>query len=348
MRRAAVLAARGANLTAPNPRVGAVVLDRDGAPVGEGWHGADGAAHAEVIALAQAGSRARSGTVVVTLEPCNHHGRTPPCTHALLAAGISRVVYAVPDPNPTATGGAQFLAEYGIEVIPGVGAAEAYEANHEWLTAITNQRVHITYKAAMTVDGRVAARDGTSQWISSPAARHDGHRLRAQSDVIVAGRGTVEADGARLTARDDDGNLLPNQPLRVVVDSAGRTPSDAPVRDSSAPTMLATTTRYGPGPGGVDLLRLARGLFADGHRAALLEGGPTLAASFLAAGLVDRLVIYLAPLLLGAGRPLTADLGVATLADAGHWQLLDVTRIGPDLRLTYARTSDTIARPGAT
>lgn len=289
--------------------------------------------------------------MVVTLEPCHHHGRTPPCTRALLTAGIFRLVYALPDPNPTAAGGAAFLAAHGVDVVAGVGEAEAREANHEWLTAIVRRRVHVTYKAALTLDGRLAAADGTSQWISSPASRRDAHRLRSMADVIIAGRGTVATDQARLTARDDAGAALPHQPLRVVVDSVGRTPADAPVRDNTAATLLATTARYGsadyPAGSGVDLGRLARGLFDDGHRAALLEGGPTLAASFLSAGLVDRLVLYVAPLLLGAGPALTADLGLRTLADAERWQLHDLTRIGPDARLTYTRTHDS-SDPGAT
>ncbi|WGW13430.1 bifunctional diaminohydroxyphosphoribosylaminopyrimidine deaminase/5-amino-6-(5-phosphoribosylamino)uracil reductase RibD [Saxibacter everestensis] len=336
MTRAIELSLLGANGCAPNPRVGAVILDPHGDIVGEGWHERPGEPHAEVHALRAAGDRARGGTAIVTLEPCNHHGRTPPCSATLLEAGIARVVYAVADPTSDAQGGGASLAGNGIDISSGMHERAARAANQEWLTAVARRRVHLTYKAAMTIDGRIAAEDGTSQWISSASSRADVHRLRGQADVVIAGRGSVLLDGARLTARDAAGRLLDHQPLRVVVDSQGRTPPDAPVRNDDAPTLIATTAEFGAGDDGrVDLESLSRVLFDRGHRGALLEGGATLGSAFLRAGLVDRLILYVAPLMLGSGTSVINDLGLHTLADATRWQLDDTTILGGDVRLSY-------------
>jgi diaminohydroxyphosphoribosylaminopyrimidine deaminase/5-amino-6-(5-phosphoribosylamino)uracil reductase len=335
MRRAVELAGRGAATTNPNPAVGAVVLDAAGAVVGEGWHEHRGGPHAEVVALAQAGERARGGTLVVTLEPCDHTGRTGPCTAALLAAGVRRVVYAVDDPTEAAAGGAAVLRAAGVEVEAGVGAAGAERVNERWLTAQRLGRPYVVWKFAATLDGRVSAADGTSRWISSPESRADTHELRAAVDTIVVGVGTVLVDDPHLTVRAADGALADRQPLRVVVDSDGRTPVGARIRDGAAPTWVATADEVGREPDGrVDLVALLGELWRRGRRYVLLEGGPRLAGAFLRAGLVDRVVSYHAPLLLGAGSSALAGTGIGTLADAVHLDVDDVTRIGPDLRVS--------------
>jgi diaminohydroxyphosphoribosylaminopyrimidine deaminase/5-amino-6-(5-phosphoribosylamino)uracil reductase len=335
MRRAIALASRGTGTTRPNPVVGAVVLDPAGAVVGEGWHERAGGPHAEIVALAAAGHRARGGTAVVTLEPCAHTGRTAPCVQALLDAGIRRVVYAVADPTDTAGGGAAALKEAGLDVEGGLLADEAAEVNVRWHTAVRRHRPWVIWKVAATLDGRVAAPDGTSRWISSPESRADTHALRACCDTIVAGSGTVLADDPALTVRDPDGALLGEQPLRVVVDTHGRTPADARVRDLAAPTWVATVAELGAGPDGrVDLVALVDALFGRGRRVALLEGGPRLAGGFLRAGLVDEVVAYLAPRLLGAGHAALEGTGVTTLGDALSLDVREVSRVGPDVRIT--------------
>ncbi|MEV0228980.1 bifunctional diaminohydroxyphosphoribosylaminopyrimidine deaminase/5-amino-6-(5-phosphoribosylamino)uracil reductase RibD [Nonomuraea sp. NPDC050786] len=484
MARAVELAARGHGTTSPNPVVGCVVLDAAGLVVGEGFHAYAGGPHAEVVALAQAGERARGGTAYVTLEPCDHTGRTGPCSRALLSAGIARVVIAVADPNPKAAGGAARLRAHGVSVTTGVLAAEASLVNEEWLTYARLGRSHVTWKFAATLDGRSAAADGTSKWITSPEARADVHRLRAASDAIVAGIGTVLADDPHLTARPSAAAALPvsaahagdgprrepegqpgegggrgpegrpdegggrwmegrpdeggargpedrggvgggvlapagggagdgqgavadeggrrgtglepgaggrvlqgrkakgRGPLRVVVDTRARTPRDARVLDDSAPTLIAvaedavaedavtedavagtstsagsgTSTGSGTGTGlglglKADLLRLprhGRGLDLDALLKELaareivsvfLEGGPTLAGEFLRRGLVDRVVAYVAPALLGSGRAALGAAGVGTIGEIHRLTFDEISLIGPDVRL--------IARPAA-
>lgn len=335
MRRAIALARTGLGDTGSNPSVGCVLLDATGRHVGEGRTAAGGRPHAEVVALAEAGAAARGGTAVVTLEPCDHTGGTGPCTGALVAAGVSRVVLAVRDPNPLAAGGLDTLRAAGVDVEAGVREDEAREAIIGWLTAIRLGRPYVIWKYAATLDGRSAASDGTSQWITSAEARVDVHRLRATVDAMIAGVGTVVADDPRLTVRSPDGGVAWRQPLRVVVDSTGRTPETARVLDRAAPTWVATTADVGSGPDGrVDLAALLAILYSRGVRTALLEGGPTLAGAFLAAGLVDRVVGYLAPKLFGAGAAALGAAGVSAVSDAIDLDLVDVTRIGPDLRLT--------------
>ena len=336
MRRAIALAGRGLGTTSPNPVVGCLLLDRDGEVVGEGFHAYAGGPHAEIVALAQAGDRARDGTCVVTLEPCNHTGRTGPCAQALINAGVRRVVIAVDDPTPVAAGGAATLRSAGVQVETGVRRREAEQGNIAWLTAVRRGRPYVTWKFAGTLDGRSAAADGTSQWITSGLARSDVHTLRSTVDAIVVGIGTVLADDPQLTVRDlRDGTLAIKQPLRVVVDSQGRTPVTARVRDAAAPTWIATAAAVGGGPDGrIDLHGLLAELHARGARSVLLEGGPTLAGAFLAAGLIDTVIGYVAPKLLGAGTPALVDAGVATIGDAFELDLSDITQIGPDLRFT--------------
>jgi diaminohydroxyphosphoribosylaminopyrimidine deaminase / 5-amino-6-(5-phosphoribosylamino)uracil reductase len=336
MLRAIALAARGLGTTSPNPVVGCVLLDAAGEIVGEGFHAYAGGPHAEIVALAQAGERARGGTAVVTLEPCNHTGRTGPCTTALIRAGVARVVVGVPDPNPVASGGSEVLRAAGIQVEVGVREDEAEAGNIAWLTAVRRGWPYVIWKYAATLDGRSAAADGTSMWITSEAARMDVHALRGSVDAVVVGVGTILADDPRLTARNlRDGTLAIKQPLRVVVDSAGRTPAGARVRDAAARTWVATAADIGASPDGrVDLRALLAGLSERGVRAAVVEGGPRLAGAFLAAGLVDKVIGYVAPKLLGAGPPALLNAGVTTIAEAIDLEFTDIRQVGPDLRFT--------------
>jgi diaminohydroxyphosphoribosylaminopyrimidine deaminase / 5-amino-6-(5-phosphoribosylamino)uracil reductase len=336
MAQAVALAARGLGTTSPNPVVGCVLLDTAGEVVGEGFHAYAGGPHAEVVALAQAGERVRGGTAVVTLEPCNHTGRTGPCAQALIAAGVKRVVVAVDDPTPAAAGGAATLREAGIQVDTGVLRREAEAVNVAWLSAVRRGRPYVTWKYAATLDGRSAAVDGTSMWITSEPARTDVHRLRGTVDAIIAGIGTVLADNPQLTVRNlADGSLAVKQPLRVVVDSHSRTPENARVRDAAAETWIATVAEVGADSDGhVDLTALLTELYARGIRSVLLEGGPTLAGGFVAAGLIDRVVGYVAPKLLGSGKTALLDAGVTTIAEAVDLDLTDIAQIGPDLRFT--------------
>lgn len=335
--RALELAERGAGTVLPNPVVGCVLLSPEGATLGEGFHQQAGGPHAEVIALGKAGEAARGATAVVTLEPCNHTGRTPPCTQALITAGVSKVVVAVRDPWPTAAGGIEVLAAAGVQVLdlsqPG-SAAE--DVNRVWLTATRWRRPFVTFKAGMTVDARVAAPDGSSRWITSPQSRADAHRLRGRVDTMMVGVGTVLADDPLLTVRDGAGRPTGRQPLRVVVDSTARTPRGAKVRNADAETFIATTVDF-PGPGsGVDLAAVLAELYRRGRRHVLLEGGPRLATSMLDAGLIDEILVYIAPVVLGAGRSMLADGAASTLAEAHRGELRAVDRLGLDVRLRYA------------
>jgi diaminohydroxyphosphoribosylaminopyrimidine deaminase/5-amino-6-(5-phosphoribosylamino)uracil reductase len=310
----------------PNPRVGCVVLDRGGAIVGEGHHRGAGTPHAEVVALAAAGAATRSGTAVVTLEPCNHTGRTGPCTQALIAAGIARVVIAGPDPNPDAAGGAQVLRAAGVDVEVGVLSVQSAALNRRWLFAVGAGRPFVTWKYAATLDGRSAAADGSSQWITGPVARADVQARRAEADAIMVGTGTVLADDPWLTVRDAAGRLAARQPLRVVL---GRTPipATARVRDGAAETLLLAVR---------DPAEALAALHALQVRHVWLEGGPRLAAAFLRAGLVDEILGYIAPALLGAGLPVVGDLGVTTIGGTHRLELIDVHRLGDDLLMVAA------------
>lgn len=311
--------------TSPNPPVGAVVLDADGAVAGVGATRPPGGPHAEVVALAEAGARARGGTAVVTLEPCAHHGRTPPCVDALVAAGVGTVYYAVTDPNPKAAGGADRLRAAGLDVHGGLLAGTVASGPlRAWLHHTVSGRPHVTWKYAMSLDGRVAAQDGTSRWISGETSRAQVHALRRHVDAIVVGRGTVLADDPRLTARADDGTELPRQPLRVVV-GTGDIPATSHVLDAAAPTLHVRTRR----PADV-LAALAERGIVD----VLLEGGPTLAGAFLADGFVDRVLAYVAPMLLGAGPVALGSAGVSTITDAHHFTVEEATMSGTDVRVS--------------
>ncbi|MET0590284.1 MAG: bifunctional diaminohydroxyphosphoribosylaminopyrimidine deaminase/5-amino-6-(5-phosphoribosylamino)uracil reductase RibD [Naasia sp.] len=323
MRRALELADRGP-AWAENPQVGCVIVSPDGRVLAEGWHRGAGTPHAEVDALAQlTGAEAHGATAVVTLEPCNHTGRTGPCSRALIEAGIARVAYALSDPNPEAAGGAETLRTAGIEVIGGLLADEAERRLHGWLTAIRTGRPFVTVKWASTLDGRAAAADGTSQWITGAEARADVHTRRAAAGAIVAGTGTVLADDPRLTSRGDDGLLLEQQPQPVVL---GRRaiPEGAAVRAHPSGIL-----QYD----GRDLPDHLADLWNRGIRSVFVEGGPTIASAFLAAGLADELVIYQAPLLLGGAELAVGDLGITTLADAIRLRIVSVDLLGDDVRI---------------
>ncbi len=309
--------------TYPNPPVGAVILDADGAVVGVGGTEPAGGDHAEVLALRRAGRLAVGGTAVVTLEPCNHYGRTPPCVNALLDAKVGAVVYAVADPNPAAAGGAARLTEAGVQVTAGVLADEvAGGPLREWLHKQRTGLPHVTWKYASSVDGCSAAADGTSQWISSEASRLDLHRRRGAADAIVVGTGTVLADNPALTARLPDGSLADRQPLRVVV-GMREIPSEAKVLNDDSRTMVIRTH---------DPMEVIKAL--SDRTDVLVEGGPTLAGAFLRAGVVNRILAYVAPMLLGGPVSAVDDVGVPTIARALRWHFDGVDRVGPDLLLS--------------
>jgi diaminohydroxyphosphoribosylaminopyrimidine deaminase / 5-amino-6-(5-phosphoribosylamino)uracil reductase len=351
MRRAIALAAQGLTSVLPNPVVGCVLLSPDGETVGEGWHEQVGGPHAEVIALAAAGERARGATAVVTLEPCAHTGRTGPCADALLAAGVRRVLVGVTDPSKKAAGGAARLRSGGVEVLVGVLEDEATAVNEPWLTATRLGRPFVTWKFAASLDGRVAAADGTSRWITGEAARLDVHRLRAEVDTMMVGVGTVLADDPQLTVRGAAASAG-RQPLRVVVDSSGRTPAAARVRDEAAPTWIATAAEVGAGNDGdgrgrVDLHALLARLYERERRHVLLEGGPRLAGAMVEAGLVDRVVAYLAPVLLGAGPNALEGAGITTIAQAWRLDPYDVRQVGADVRVLARPRRTSAAAPTA-
>jgi diaminohydroxyphosphoribosylaminopyrimidine deaminase / 5-amino-6-(5-phosphoribosylamino)uracil reductase len=332
MTRALVLAASPGVPLGPNPRVGCVLLTQDGTTVAEGFHRGAGAPHAEADALARAGSAARGTTAVVTLEPCNHTGRTGPCARALADAGVARVVYAQADTNPVATGGADALRAAGVEVEGGLLAGQARALNREWTFAIESGRPFVTWKFAATLDGRSAAADGTSRWVSSAPARRDTHRLRALCDAILVGTGTVLVDDPQLTVRDDEDRNVPRerQPLRAVM-GLRDVPAGRRVLDDAAPTVLLRAR---------DPHEALAALRDRDRQHVFLEGGPTLAGAFLREGLVDEVVAYVAPMLLGAGRNAVADLGIESIADALHLDVTDVTVLGdgPDTNLRLTMT----------
>jgi len=333
MSRAVELAALGP-LAGGNPRVGCVLLGPDGATVAEGWHRGAGTAHAEADALAHARGAAVE-TAVVTLEPCAHHGRTAPCADALIAAGVHRVVYAVGDPADGAGGGARLRAA-GVETVAGIGS-EAVEAQlHSWLTAVRRGRPWTTVKWAQSLDGRAAAADGSSRWITGAPARADVHRRRAESDAIVTGTGTVIADDPALTARDDAGAPLGHQPLPVVV---GARPVPEGARLRRHPAGLVEV-------GAQPLLEVLTGLHGRGIRRVLVEAGPALTSAVLREGLADEIVAYVAPALIGGPMTTIGDLGVTSIADAIRLDLHEVARLGDDLAITL-RPRRTAAPEGA-
>lgn len=330
MRRAIRLSQRG--WPAPNPHVGCVIA-RDGEIVGEGFHGFAGGNHAEVEALLAAGHRAEGATAYVTLEPCNHHGRTPPCTRALIQAGIARVVGACTDPNPPAHGGFEILREAGIQVEQGLLEGEAASKNEQFLTAMALKRPRVLVKAAISLDGRVALPTGESKWITGPDARRRAHRLRAECGAVLVGRKTVEADDPMLTAR------LPgvvNQPVRVVLDPGSKLDTHWKVFDSSAPTLHVVDGALGlrAGAGGFDLAALCAALFERGLTGLMIEGGPRTVSSFLRAGLVDAIELFVAPKLLGSGTVWAEDLGIKTVDQALQYEVRSLKKLKADVQIS--------------
>lgn len=346
MARALQLAARGLYGADPNPRVGCVLV-KDGRVAGEGWHARAGGPHAEAAALAAAGAEARDADCYVTLEPCNHTGRTGPCTEALIAAGVKRVVAAVADPNPgVAGGGLARLEAAGVATQCGLMAAQAEALNPGFFRRGRQGRPWVRLKMAASMDGRTALASGESRWITGEAARADVQRLRARSSAILTGIGTVLADDPRLNVRIE----TPRQPARVILDAEARTPPAARLFQGGGPVFLAHADDREPP---VSLARRCRalpvarddgGLALDAVMAALadlelnelhVEAGATLGGALVRAGLVDELVVYLAPALLGhEGRPLVEIPGIDSMADRLDWRWHEVRRIGDDLRLT--------------
>lgn len=325
LRRALELAERGRHTVSPNPLVGCVIVN-NGVIVGEGYHERPGGPHAEVFALEAAGERARGATVYVTLEPCNHTGRTPPCTDALIAAGVAAVVASVEDPNVVAAGGAARLREAGIEVRLGGLADEARRQNAVFFHGLAAGRPFVVAKAAVSLDGRIAAADGSSRWLTGQSARAQVHRLRANVDAVLVGSGTVLADDPELTCRQP--GFAAQQPLRVVLDRRGRVGPYAKVRNHSAPTLISRHET---------LAALLDELLERGVRSVLVEGGGSVLHAFLSEDLVDRLNVHVAPVLLGdGGRPLLVGPWATTLDEAPRFSLDRVEQHGDDALLTLS------------
>ena len=308
-----------------NPQVGAVILDSTGQLIGEGFHNGSGTPHAEVVALeaALSGDKKLSpgSTAVVTLEPCNHTGKTGPCAQALIKAGISKVVFASSDPGENSSGGANSLRAAGIEVTSGVMSDTANQQLRVWLTATKNQRPFVTLKWASSLDGRAAAQDGTSKWISGELSRADAHRRRSEVDAILVGTGTALIDNPELTARNTDGTLQVSQPLRVVL-GVRELPSNLRVFNSDAETItIKTQSIHGA----------LSELYERGIKHVLVEGGPTLASRFVQMDLVDEFVIYLAPKLIGGDKLAIGSIDVPSIDQAKDLAFTEVTKLGGDV-----------------
>ncbi|MGV8921050.1 MAG: bifunctional diaminohydroxyphosphoribosylaminopyrimidine deaminase/5-amino-6-(5-phosphoribosylamino)uracil reductase RibD [Pseudomonas sp.] len=357
MARALELARKGIYTAHPNPRVGCVIV-RDGEIVGEGWHERAGEPHAEVHALRQAGDKARGATAYVTLEPCSHHGRTPPCADALVEAGLARVVAAMQDPNPSVAGkGLLRLMSAGIVVHSGVLENEARALNKGFLKRMEHGLPYVRVKLAMSLDGRTAMASGESKWITGPAARSAVQRVRAQSSAILTGADTVLADGARMTVRSDELGLdagltaaaATRPPLRVLIDGRLRVPLDAPFFQAG-PTLVVTCTaaeareRYqaqghdllalANSEGRVDLHKLMHELAARGINDVLVEAGPQLAGAFTRLGLVDEFQIFVAGKFLGSSARPLLELPLAQMSDAVELKITEVRAVGDDWRVT--------------
>jgi diaminohydroxyphosphoribosylaminopyrimidine deaminase / 5-amino-6-(5-phosphoribosylamino)uracil reductase len=350
MKRALALARRGVGKTSPNPAVGCVIV-RDDVIVGEGWHRKAGGPHAEVFALGQSGDKARDADVYVTLEPCSHHGKTPPCTNALVRAGVRRVFAAMVDPNPKVAGrGVALLRAAGIEVTTGLMEAESRLLNEPFIKAMTTGLPFVILKSAMTLDGKTSTTQGDSRWISNEKSRRYVHKLRSMVDAVMVGAGTVAADDPELTCRIHGGR----DPVRVVVDSRLDISPAARLLhlDSPAPTLVASFHGHGPKAdairacgaeilacrerdGRVDLSDLLAQLGNRGVQSVLLEGGSKLAGDALRLGLIDKYVLFLAPKLLGGEGPgLFAGPGAERMADALRLRDLSVRRFGSDILVT--------------
>ena len=358
------LAKRGKYTTDPNPRVGCVLV-KDGQVIGRGWHVRAGEGHAEVNALAQAGKQAAGATAYVTLEPCSHYGRTPPCSKGLIDAGVSRVVAAMQDPNPQVAGnGFEMLKEAGVEVSFGLLQASAESLNPGFIKRMKSGLPYVRLKMATSLDGRTAMASGESQWITGAAARSDVQRLRAQSSAIISGIDTVIDDDASLTVRpqelglEDASEAAEKQPLRVILDSRARLPRTAKLLAQDSPILWVVSEEVDVDESiskhaQVEVLRVAqdtienraldpilKALADRDCNEVLVEAGATLAASFISQGYVDELVIYMASKLMGSqARPL-ADLPFEKMAESVELTLNDLRMVGQDIRLTYLPKSE--------
>ena len=320
MRRALELALLGP-AWGVNPQVGAVILDPSGAILAEGYHRGAGTAHAEVDALSKLSVVPAGSTAVVTLEPCNHTGKTGPCAQALVDAGISKVVYAVTDPGQASSGGSETLRAAGVEVVSGLLEAEGLSLIEKWMWFASHGTPWVTLKWASSLDGRAAANDGTSKWISGLESRAESHLRRSNADAILVGTGTVLADDPELTARMPDGSLYSHQPLRVVIGSSAL-PPDARVFNESAETLVLNTH---------DLASVLATLGARGVKELWVEGGPTVASKFVSSGLVNEYLVYLAPKVLGGSRVALQDVGVGSMPEAVELRFESVTQLGADI-----------------
>ena len=326
MQRAIALSRKGLGKTSPNPIVGAVIINSQGHVIAEGFHDRmRSPEHAEIVALKIAGLQAKGATMVVTLEPCNHTGATGPCSKAIADAGISKVVFAVNDPNKKAAGGAQVLREMGVQVESGVLESEAAYANRAWLTKIEKSRPFFTWKVATTLDGKVAATDGTSKWISNEKSRSDVQILRRQADAILVGTNTVITDDPHLIPRGDFPGFTAN-PLRVVCGEQ-ELPTSSKIFDNAGPTLQVKSK---------DLVILVAELNKTGVNQVLVEAGPTLATAMLNQGLMDELVIYQAPSLLGQGKSFVADFGATTINELLALDHIASEVLDGDVKSTYA------------
>jgi len=318
MKRAIELSLQGASFTYPNPIVGAVIADSSGQIISEGFH--KGAEHAEVLAINNAISIPVDATLFVTLEPCNHFGKTPPCTDAIIASGIKNVVFATSDPNPVAAGGAQKLIAAGINVSFGLLAEDAAMANRAWLTKIEKGRPRFIWKIASTLDGKVAAQDGSSKWITSSLSRADVAKLRSHSDAILSSSKTVIADNPTLDSKGAGLN-----PYRIVMGQSKIDPASN-IFDDLAKTKVIKSR---------DISELINFVTTEGFNQVLVEAGPTFGSALLAAGLIDEIVIYLAPAILGSGLSSVADLGIKSIDEKLQLSLISQEVIDQDIKLTY-------------
>ena len=334
MRRANELSLFGLGLTYPNPIVGAVVIDDVGNLISEGFHSrANHGAHAEVNALDTAGEKAKGATLVVTLEPCNHYGKTPPCVERIIKSGIKKVVYAISDPNKVASGGAKSLQNSGIEVIQDILLKEVEFSNRAWLKKIRTGNVYITLKLASSIDGKIAAQDGSSKWITSESARADVALLRSECDAIVTGTGTVLADNPALTVRNIDRNGITDfNPARVVIGNR-QVPEEAEIRKGSAVTHYLQNH---------DLSQLLQLASENDWNRILVEAGPGLTTAVMRSGLVDEIFLYQAPTFLGGNRSMVTDLGVTNIQDRIEFEIREVVTLGidkPNLRVHLTKRS---------
>jgi diaminohydroxyphosphoribosylaminopyrimidine deaminase/5-amino-6-(5-phosphoribosylamino)uracil reductase len=318
MKRAIELSLQGASFTYPNPIVGAVIADSSGQIIGEGFH--KGAEHAEVLAINDAKSIPADATLFVTLEPCNHFGKTPPCTDAIIASGIKNVVFATSDPNPVAAGGANKLIAAGVNVTSGLLANEAETANRSWLTKIEKGRPRFIWKIASTLDGKVAAVDGSSKWITSNQSRRDVAKLRAESDAILTSSKTVIADNPTLDSKGVGSN-----PYRIVMGQS-KLDSSSNIFNDLAKTKVIESRDF------AELLDFVR---SEGFNQVLVESGPKFGSALLSAGLIDEIVIYIAPAILGSGLSSVADLGIKSIDEKLQLSLISQQVIDQDIKITY-------------